>query len=91
MLPECLNKWQVEHKNGRTLRNNHRIKIPPFKKIAYKKPFTYRSAIIWNQLTNDAVDQKDFSSFKQKLHKEVHCSSFADVSMEKKNYDFIYY
>ena len=57
-LQESLTKWKADLKTGRTLRNNHRVKIPSFNKISDKKLFAYRSAIIWNQLSNDAVDHK---------------------------------
>jgi len=36
-LPNCLHKWKAEMKNGRVLRNHHRVKMPSFKKLSYKK------------------------------------------------------
>jgi len=90
-LPNCLHKWKAEMKNGRVLRNHHRVKMPSFKKLSYKKSFAYRSAIIWNQLSNESVDQNSIHSFKRKLNTEVNEISFASGAMRKKNDDFIYY
>ena len=90
-LPVSLTKWQAEKKTSRVLRNKHRVKLPSFNKVAYKKSFAYRSAVIWNQLSNETVDQNSLSCFKKKLSKDINLLSFAEGGMRQKNNDFIYY
>ncbi|MEO0684151.1 MAG: hypothetical protein AAFY76_03650 [Cyanobacteria bacterium J06649_11] len=90
-LPDSLTKWRAEKKTGRVLRNNHRVKLPPFNKIAYKKSFAYRSAVIWNQLSNETVDQNSFSCFKNKLKNDLNHLSFVEGGMRQRDDDFIYY
>ena len=88
-LPVSLTKWQAEKKTGLVLRNNYCVKLPIFSKIAYKKSFAYRSAVIWNQLSNETVDQNSTNSFKIKLSKEINLLSFAEGGMRQKDNDFI--
>jgi len=45
-----LNHLLTKRNTGRSLRNNHQFNIPPYKTIQYKKSFTYRAAVIWNNL-----------------------------------------
>jgi hypothetical protein len=90
-LPKCLEKWKPETKIGRALRNDHRVRLPSFKKMSYKKSFAYRSAVIWNQLSNDTVNQTSTHMFKCKLNAEVHSISFVNGAMRKRNNEYIYY
>ena len=78
-LPDSLAKWKAERKTGRVLRNNHRVKLPSFKKVAYKKSFACRSAIIWNQLSNETANEKSLSGFRNKLSKDINLLSFAFI------------
>ena len=46
------------------MRNNHRVELPPFRKISYKKSFTYRACMLWNQLPDRCTDQELLISIK---------------------------
>ena len=90
-LPVSLTKWQAE-KTDWVLPNNHRVKLPIFSKIAYRKSFAYRSAVIWNQLSNETVDQNSLNLFKIKSSKEINLLSFAEgMRQEDNDYNFFFF
>ena len=90
-LPGKISVWKGEPKNNRTLRNNHRVRLPSFKKFSYKKSFGYRSAVIWNQLSNKCVEINTLNSFKLQLKNEIESIAFIDGAIRQKNDNFIYY
>ena len=90
-LPGNFDYCKSTFRNQRVLRNNHRVDLPKFNKVSYKKSFSYRSAIIWNQLSNNCTNSPSLGEFKSKLNAEIENISFCDGAMRKRNDGFLYY
>ena len=90
-LPEPLSVWKSHTRNQRSLRNRHRVDLPKFNKISYKKSWAYRSAMIWNQLSNNCTEATSLSIFKSKLKKELNTLSFCPGIVRGRDENFIYY
>ena len=58
-------------RSERELRNNMKIEQPAFTTMKYRNSFSYRAAIIWNNLA-DELKQKPYESFKSAI-KENKC------------------
>jgi len=91
-LPESLSIWKMQPRNKRNLRNNHIVDVPKFNKISYKRSFAYRSAVLWNQLSNKCADSATLNTFKNESKNELHTISFENGGIIRNiNDDFIYY
>ena len=59
----------LKPKTGRTTRNVQGVELPSFRYSKYKSSFAYRSAIIWNNLTNETRAKHSKDTFKASLLK----------------------
>ena len=89
-LPESFSRWRSNTKNQRRLRNNHRVDLPNFNKMLYKKSFAYRNSVIWNQLSNDCTESPSLQIFKTKLKNELATISFGTGAIRGNDSSYIY-
>ena len=83
----------LKPKTGRTTRNVQGVELPSFRYSKYKSSFAYRSAIIWNNLSNETRAKHSKDTFKDSLLKSnvLERINFGmNETGRARNTDFIY-
>jgi len=85
----------ITAKTGRATRNIYGVELPSFRYKRYKTSFSYRAAIIWNNLPNEIRNKPTKSSFKYALSQSnvLQEINFGVNETSKAKYpsDFIYF
>ena len=69
LSPSVLSSYILKANSRLRTRNKLRLNLPSFRYVHYKQSFSYRSAIIWNNIANDIREKPSLNSFKSALLK----------------------
>ena len=81
-------------KRGRATRNVYGVELPSFHYSSYKSSFTYRAAIVWNNLSNEVRANQSKDTFKANLLKSDLLEKInfgSNETRRARNTDFIYF
>lgn len=92
LSPPSLNNLLTKN-TSRSTRNKYKVVQPSFKSNHYKRSFSYRASVVWNNLSNEIRSKPSIDSFKlflKKFSKEIQVISFGTIHKTPLS-DFIYY
>ena len=90
--PPLLNTL-LQTNTSRLTRNKYKVVQPSFKTNHYKRSFSYRASIVWNNLSNELCSKPSIDCFKYSLKKskEIEAISFGSVPKIPNSSEYFYY
>lgn len=83
----------INKSSNRKNRNSFKIDQPNFNYVDYKRSFTYRAAIVWNNIPDVIREKKSYEAFKRALKKSdcLDKINFNITGKALKHESYIYY
>ena len=93
-LSPPLLKSLLKQNNLRSTRNKYKVLQPTFKSNHYKRYFSYRASVVWNNISNEIRSKTSIGSFKfslKKCSREIESISFGSIPKIPYSSEFFYY